>query len=106
MTTGGIETRNEGSDATRLVRDDYSLVAEVGLSGPGFDLVARLCARARAATKVPASRLKEGMVLAENACSAAGLLLLPAGTRLSATASERLRELLGARTVLVCASGL
>jgi hypothetical protein len=49
--------------------------------------------RARPSRRVLARGLIEGMVLVDDLCTAAGVLLLPGGTRLTETTAERLRML-------------
>ncbi len=50
--------------------------------------------------RVPATRLKEGMVLAHDLKTAAGALLVPGGTRLTSTSAERVGRLLGERCLV------
>ena len=50
--------------------------------------------RRRANRRIPAQRLSEGMIVVNDVHSDAGLLLLPAGTRLTSTTADNLRDLL------------
>jgi DNA-binding response OmpR family regulator len=59
--------------------------------------------RRRPNRRVPARRLAEGMVVVENVCNGAGVLLLPSGTRLTSTTAERLSRLLDQTLIEVCA---
>ena len=61
--------------------------------GEGVSLAVIAEIRARPNRRVPARGLIEGMVLVDDVKNAAGLLLLPAGTRLTETTAERLRRL-------------
>jgi hypothetical protein len=54
--------------------------------------------------RVPASRLREGMVLVEDLRNGVGALLVPAGTRLTATTVERVAALLGHKYLVEVAS--
>jgi CheY-like chemotaxis protein len=54
----------------------------------------------RANQRVLTSQLREGMVVAHDIRNHVGALVLPAGTRLTSTASERLAALLGDRFVI------
>ncbi len=54
----------------------------------------------RANQRVQAANLREGMVLAHDLRNPLGALVMPAGTRLTATAAERVGKLLGPRFVV------
>ena len=83
-------------------------VAEDGLisaqtfTAEGLEVIVRCVARVRNALVVQPGALREGMVLAESLFSSSGGLLLPLGTRLTATAAERLRGTLKGRVIKVC----
>lgn len=57
-------------------------------------------ARQRSNERVKASELSEGMVLAHDVRNEGGILLAPAGSRLTGTSAARLAKLLGARFFL------
>jgi DNA-binding response OmpR family regulator len=59
--------------------------------------------RRRPNRRVQARRLIEGMVVVEDVCNGSGVLLLPSGTRLTATTAERLSRLLDRTVIEVCA---
>jgi len=59
--------------------------------------------RRRANRRIPARRLIEGMVVVKDVVSHAGMLLLPAGTRLTSTTATRLSNLLDLTLVEVAA---
>lgn len=58
-------------------------------------IAAHLMARERRNVFVPASRLREGMVIARDLATSSGALLLKAGTRVTSSASERVASILG-----------
>lgn len=66
-----------------------SLGGELGCLGLAVEIVERENQR------VPASKLTEGMVLAHDLRNDGGILLVPAGSRLSGTSAARLAKLLG-----------
>lgn len=57
-------------------------------------------ARQRANERVAASQLSEGMVLAHDVRNEGGILLAPAGSRLTSTSAAKLAKMLGARFFL------
>ncbi len=60
--------------------------------------------RRRANRRIPARRLCEGMIVVGDVCNGSGILLLPAGTRLTSTTAERLSGLLDYTLVEVTAA--
>ena len=60
--------------------------------------------RRRANRRIPARRLREGMVVVGDVRNGAGVLLLPSGTRLTSTTAERLSSLLDRMFVEVTAA--
>jgi hypothetical protein len=60
--------------------------------------------RKRDNTRVPASKLREGMVLVHDLRSENGMLLVAAGSRLTSTTAERVAKLLGDRFFVEVAS--
>lgn len=66
-----------------------SLGREVGCLGVAAEI------RERENQRVPASKLTEGMVLAHDLRNDGGILLVPAGSRLSGTSAAKLAKLLG-----------
>ncbi len=82
--------------------DPYALAMSLCLAAPGLDFVVRFGVRARQSAMRAAADLREGMVLADNVLARSGGLLLPAGTRLTATAAELLKAALGESAVRVC----
>jgi CheY-like chemotaxis protein len=59
----------------------------------------------RSSRKVKASELREGMVVVHDVRSASGILIVPAGSRLTRTTAERLKVLLGTSSLLEVAGG-
>ncbi|MGO8993541.1 MAG: response regulator [Polyangiaceae bacterium] len=80
----------------------YDAARVVRLDAGGIEVVVRCGVRPRNSLVVLPTQLHEGMVLAENALSSSGGLLLPAGTRLTRMAADRLRDALKGRQVKVC----
>jgi len=78
------------------------LVSAQTVTAPGLEVAVRCVACVRNAVAVQPAGLREGMVLAESVFSTSGGLLLPLGTRLTATAAERLRGAIKGRVVKVC----
>jgi CheY-like chemotaxis protein len=64
------------------------------LTTEGAELAVQIGLRAKLNIVVPVSRLREDMVIATDIVHANGVLLLPGGTRLSATTAERVRRML------------
>ncbi|HEY1549889.1 MAG TPA: hypothetical protein VGG28_18800 [Kofleriaceae bacterium] len=62
--------------------------------------------RARPNQRIPARKLIEGMVLVTDVRNAAGVLLLPGGTRLTSTTAEKLGRLLDSVVVEVSAADI
>jgi hypothetical protein len=56
--------------------------------------------RERANQRVAASKLSEGMILAHDVRNESGILLAPAGSRLTATTANKLAQMLGPRFFL------
>lgn len=81
-----------GGDVATLpasrTREVWSIVIDEGIS---LAIVAEI--RARPNRRIPARGLIEGMVIVDDVKTATGMLLLPAGTRLTETTAERLRML-------------
>jgi DNA-binding response OmpR family regulator len=71
-----------------------SLDAERG----SIALVAEI--RKRENQRIPASKLIEGMILAHDVRSEGGILLVPAGSRLTSTSAVKLAQMLGSRFLL------
>jgi CheY-like chemotaxis protein len=65
------------------------------IKGQPIELSFAVEAICRGKHRVPASDLKEGMVLVRDLRNDAGLLLVPSGTRLTVSAAERVSRLLG-----------
>jgi hypothetical protein len=80
----------------------FALAQLVGLRSGSATLSLALGISPRNAVVVSALMLREGMVLAENLLNDNGALMLPLGTRLSATAVNRLQNVLRDRKIQVC----
>jgi hypothetical protein len=74
----------------------------VSLSTDALAIAIGFGVKPRNPAHLPASHLREGMVLAENLLNDQGGLILPLGTRLTATAVDRLQKLVRTRKVTVC----
>lgn len=94
---GGVADRAEASGKSRR----WAASTEQGLSLLfGAEVVSRVNQR------LPVPQLQEGMVLARDLNNEAGVLLVPGGTRLTASAVERLKALLGpTQAIEVAAAG-
>lgn len=65
------------------------------ISGPGVEIQFFVKVTPQANDLVPATQLREGMVVVRSVCNEAGALLVPAGTRITSTTAERVAKLLG-----------
>lgn len=72
----------------------------------GVRLLVRIGLASKMNALVPASALREGMVLGKDVFNARGMLLAGAGTRLSSTAAERLRQALPEKQSVEVAAGV
>lgn len=90
LPTNGAGAR-DGSDATAAKVRPW-----VGRSELGFGLTFTAQILSRKNQRVTAHTLREGMVIARDLKNEAGVLLIPAGTRLTSSTVERLTKLLGA----------
>jgi hypothetical protein len=88
LSTGLPVGGDAGAMPANPTRRTWSVVLDGGVS---IAVVAEI--RARPNRRVPARGLIEGMVIVDDVKTSAGLLLLPAGTRLTETTAERLRRL-------------
>jgi len=86
---GEVGVRPTGSAAFSL---------NLGNGGPNIALVADIHALEN--RRVAASELTEGMIVAHDVKNAAGMLLVPAGSRLTLTSAARLAKALGSRFFL------
>ncbi len=65
----------------------------LGYRADGIEIVALVGVKKAEPTRIPATELKEGMILAKDVKNGAGMLLLKAGYRLSSSSAERLHKL-------------
>ncbi len=73
-------------------------VAAMKESGVRIAIVGEI--QSHANKKIAASELREGMVVARDLCNEGGILLVAAGTRLTATTADRITRFLGKRVVV------
>jgi hypothetical protein len=106
-TAGGAFKRTampENAVVTTGLPTDHVLIAAPGATTRTWELTSAdgLCIGivaemlALANVQVQAAELREGMVLAGDVHNRAGMLVVPGGTRLTATSAERVASILGA----------
>jgi CheY-like chemotaxis protein len=86
--------------ATSQHQEAFVLVAQ------GARVIVRVGLTCRKNALIPVMSLREGMVLGKDVFNARGMLLVGAGTRLSSTAAERLRQALPEKQSVEVASGI
>jgi hypothetical protein len=91
-TTVGLPQPREAAQLPHLMAE-YSGSVSFTLSAPGAAMSVYMAARRRRNIFVRATELSEGMVLSADLRDDKGVLLIRAGTRLSATAASRLSRL-------------
>jgi CheY-like chemotaxis protein len=91
-----------GARARQPLEDAFSVSELVALHAEKLTLFAAFGVKPRNAMTLAANRLREGMVLAESLLNDSGALILPLGTRLTASALNRLENTLRDRKIKVC----
>lgn len=90
--TAGIPTSGRGN-ATAWLAEHYPWLRTRAVAHDGVHLEVVLAVRERPTLALPAKQLCEGMVLARDVRDDGGVLLVSAGTRVSATLAARLERL-------------
>lgn len=95
--TTGLPTNSSQSQASLAGESNHDKVRPwIARSDAGFGLSFTASIISRQNQRVTAHTLREGMVLARDLKNEAGVLLIPAGTRLTSSTVDRLTKLLGA----------